>query len=97
MNLPVFTSKAGGSEPNLVGVQNPHLTQLPTVLVCPIKRDLAATSLRPRIVWAGRNYIVGCDLVRPIRRTALRLLGHLSDAESDAVLAAQLALFPQKF
>ncbi|MEQ1858590.1 MAG: hypothetical protein ABMA13_01490 [Chthoniobacteraceae bacterium] len=96
MNLPVFSSKTSGQEPNLVGVQDEGIESPPTVLVCPMRRDLHKTSLRPHVTFADRRFVVGCDLVRPIHRRVLRLLGYLSDADSRAVIATQLGIFARE-
>lgn len=86
MNLPLYTSTTDFSVPNLVGLQHPALASLPTQLVCPIRDGIALTPLREKIRWKSREFVVACDLIRPIRTTALKQLGALGNADSARVL-----------
>lgn len=85
MRLGLFTSRAG-SVPNLVSLQHPRLTALPTVLVCPMQSSLAMTPLRAKAVWGGESYVIACDLLRPINRRILRPLGELDEQSSRKIL-----------
>ena len=67
MRLPLYSSKAAGLEPNLVAIQDPHL-KIPTVLVCPVLRRIQLTALRAKIIWHDGEYVVACDLARPVNR-----------------------------
>jgi hypothetical protein len=42
--------------------------------------------LREEICWNGTTYLVACDLIRPINRKALRLLGELDEKISARIL-----------
>ena len=86
MNLPLYSSTSDISQPNLVGLQHPGLLGLPTQLVCPIRENLTLTPLRTRIRWGGIDFVVACDLLRPINSTALKRLGEVSEAESVKIL-----------
>jgi hypothetical protein len=86
MRLGLYASTPRAAGPNLVSLQDEALTFLPTVLVCPLKPAAAATDLRAEINWRDQRLIACTDLARPIRRTALRLIGHLDDAESRRVM-----------
>ena len=86
MNLPLYSSTSDISRPNLVGLQHLSLAGLPTQLVCPIRENLTLTPLRTRIRWSGFDFVVACDLLRPINSTALKRLGEVSEAESVKIL-----------
>jgi hypothetical protein len=86
MNLPLYSSTADLSRPNLVGLQHPALAGLPTQLVCPFRENLAATPLRVAIRWGGVDFVVACDLLRPINSSALTRLGELGHADSLKIL-----------
>jgi len=86
MNLPLYSSTADLSRPNLVGLQHPGLAALPTQLVCPIREGLAVTPLRTRIQWSGAHYVVACDLLRPINTMALKRVGELDKTASSELL-----------
>jgi len=92
MNLLLYSSTADPSRPNLVGLQHPGLPALPTQLVCPIREVLAVTPLRTRIQWSGADYVVACDLVRPINTMALKRVGELDKTASSEVLRTFLLL-----
>ena len=92
MRLRVYSSKPRGDEPNLVAVQDVRLTHLPTLLVCPIQRSLLPAPFRAGVSWREARYVVACDLVRPINRRVLRLLGELGDEDSHLVIEALLRL-----
>lgn len=87
MRLPLYSSRKGGTEPHLVGVQADDLTMLATILVCPLKDDLEnwCTSLRPVVKAGGIDVAVLCELVRPINRKALVQIGQLDAADSKRV------------
>ena len=86
MNLSLYSSTSDISQPNLVGLQHPGLAGLPTQLVCPIRENLTLTPLRTRIRWGGIDFVVACDLLRPINSTALKRLGEVSESESVKIL-----------
>ena len=86
MNLPLYSSTAETSRPNLVGLQHPALSALPTQLVCPLRENLSLTPLRVQIRWSGDDYLVACDLLRPINSTALKRVGELDAATSADIL-----------
>ena len=86
MRLALFSSKAKGGEPNLVAAQHPRLDSIPTVLVCPLKQGIRPVPFRPEVEWNGRDYVVMCELTRPINRRALRYLGELGSEDSAKVI-----------
>jgi mRNA-degrading endonuclease toxin of MazEF toxin-antitoxin module len=86
MNLPLYSSTADLTRPNLVGLQHPRLSGLPTQLVCPIRENLALTPLRARIHWGGLEFVVACDLLRPIHSSALKRIGELGESDSLEIL-----------
>lgn len=86
MNLPLYSSTADISRPHLVGLQHPGLAALPTQLVCPLRENLSLTPLRVKIRWSDSDYIVACDLLRPINSTALKRVGELDGAASEEIL-----------
>lgn len=86
MNLPLYSSTPDLSRPNLVGLQHPDLAGLPTQLVCPLRENLTLTPLRARIQWGGFEFVVACDLLRPINSMALKRLGELGAVDSLKIL-----------
>ena len=92
MRLALYSSKSGGSDPNLVAIQDLRFHRLPTLLVCPTKPDATRTSYRAEIVWRDKSFVVLCELARPIHRDALRLIGEASEADSRAVMTTFLKL-----
>ncbi len=86
MKLPLYSSRATGLTPNLVGIQHPVLDMLPTVLVCPIKEAETVTNVRTIIDWQGVRYTVLCDLARPVNRKALRQVGQLDLVASEKII-----------
>ena len=86
MNLPLYSSTADISRPNLVGLQHPGLAALPTQLVCPLRENISLTPLRVKIRWSGSDYVAACDLLRPIDSAALKRVGELDAATSAEVL-----------
>lgn len=95
MRLPLYCSTAKGSEPNLVGLQHPALSSLPTQLVCPLRPDISHTPIRVKILVADKEQVVACDLIRPINRKALRPMGHLDPETSARILATFLLILDQ--
>lgn len=87
MNLPLYSSTADISRPNLVGLQHPALSALPTQLVCPLRENLSLTPLRVKIRWRGDDYVVACDLLRPINTATLKRVGELDGAVSAEILS----------
>lgn len=87
MRLPLYCSTAKGTEPNLVGLQHPSLSSLPTRLVCPLRPDISLTPLREKVHIADKEHIVACDLIRPISRKTLRPMGELDPETSARILA----------
>jgi mRNA-degrading endonuclease toxin of MazEF toxin-antitoxin module len=86
MNLPLYSSTADSSRPNLVGLQHPGLAGLPTQLVCPLRENLSVTPLRVKFRWNGTDYVAACDLLRPINTMALKRVGELDSAASAEIL-----------
>jgi hypothetical protein len=86
MNLPLYSSTAELAHPNLVALQHPGLAGLPTQLVCPVRENLSLTPLRVKFQWNGNEYVVACDLLRPINTSALKLVGALDSAASAEIL-----------
>jgi mRNA-degrading endonuclease toxin of MazEF toxin-antitoxin module len=86
MNLPLYSSTADLTRPNLVGVQHPALAALPTQLVCPLRQNLSLTPLRVKLRWGGTDYVAACDLIRPINTAALKRVGELDGATSAEIL-----------
>ena len=86
MNLPLYSSTLDLTRPNLVGLQHPNLAGLPTQLVCPIRENLALTPLRARLQWGGIEFVVACDLLRPIHSSALKRIGEIGESESLKIL-----------
>jgi hypothetical protein len=84
----LYSSRLGGQLAHLVGVQATDLDMLETVLVCPLKEPEWKTSLRPQVRVEGGVRVVVCELVRPIRRSALTHTGWLDAADSRRVMAA---------
>jgi len=78
--------------PNVVGIQNPALEMLPTVLVCPIKEGEAMTNIRTALDWQGKRYTVLCELARPINRKALKYVGELDPETSERIIDAFVKL-----
>jgi hypothetical protein len=87
MRLPLYGSIEKGTEPNLVGLQHPALASLPTQLVCPLRADISHTPLREKIIIAEKEYVVACDLIRPINRRVLRPMGYLDSDSSARIIA----------
>ena len=86
MNLPLYSSMADISRPNLVGLQHPSLAALPAQLVCPLRENLSLTPLRVQIRWTGSDYVAACDLLRPINTAALQRVGELDGTASAEIL-----------
>jgi len=87
MNLPLYSSTADTSRPNLVGLQHPGLAGLPTQLACPIRQNLSLTPLRVKVRWNGSDYVAACDLLRPINTAALKRVGALDSTTSAEILS----------
>ena len=86
MSLPLYSSTADISRPNLVGLQHHGLAALPTQLVCPVRENLSLTPLRVKLRWHGVDYVVACDLVRPVNTAALKRVGQLDGTTSTETL-----------
>ena len=78
-----------------MGLQHPALATLPTQLVIPFRVGIALTPLREKAKWNGKDHIVACDLIRPIRTTALHTIGALDTETSLRVLRTFLRLLPE--
>ena len=87
MRLPLYCSTTKGTEPNLVGLQHPALSSLPTQLVCPLRTDISLTPLREKVLIADKEHVVACDLICPINRKTLRPMGELDSETSTRILA----------
>jgi hypothetical protein len=85
MTLKLYSSIAK-RKPNLVCLQADDLDFLPTVLVCPIRKDVPETIVRSQFVWEGEVFTALCELARPIRRQALHLAGRLDEPASQDVM-----------
>lgn len=94
MRLELFSSVGDQNWPNLVSMQNPKLSALPTVLVCPLKDSMGMTPLRMRFSYGGKEWVVACDLLRPIHRRVLRPVGQLDEKTSAEILATFLQILP---
>ena len=92
MKLQLFTSKRGGTEPNLVSLQNPFYHAIPTVIVCPLSSELDLTPVRTTLLWNDTEFVVGCDLARPINRRVLVPLGEAGEDVSRRVMETFLRL-----
>jgi mRNA-degrading endonuclease toxin of MazEF toxin-antitoxin module len=88
MRLALYSSTTRRDEPNYVAIQDPALTAVPTVLVCPMLRQMEWADFRATVEWGDATYIVACDLARPVHRQGLRQIGELSEKESTAVMKA---------
>ena len=86
MNLPLYSSTADTSRPNLVGLQHPELAGLPTQIVCPVRENISLTPLRVKFRWNGSDYVAACDLPRPINTVALKRVGELDTTTSAEIL-----------
>ena len=86
MNLELYSSKTGNTEPNWVAIQAADLGMLPTVLVCPLLAGEPLTALRTTAMVGRRRYVVLCDLARPINRRALAKAGVLDDSASARIM-----------
>ena len=76
----------------MIGLQDEALINVPTVLVCPLQQKMAVIPSRVRIIWEGRELVACLELARPIRRTALRAMGHLDEWHSRQVMSRFLQL-----
>jgi mRNA-degrading endonuclease toxin of MazEF toxin-antitoxin module len=94
MRLPLYASRPGAIDPNLVALRHPALSALPTVLVCPLRAGITRTPLRLEIRWSGKSLIAACDLIRPVSRKLLRVMGELDEETSQAILSTFLRLLP---
>ncbi len=92
MRLALYASTPRSTVPNLVALQDEALAALPTVLVCPLKAGVVLTAIRAQVPWGKEKLIVCTDLARPIRRAALRPMGHLDAATSQNVMERFLQL-----
>ncbi|MEO7317718.1 MAG: hypothetical protein ABIZ56_01885 [Chthoniobacteraceae bacterium] len=86
MKVELYSSVPQADAPNLVSLQDERLDFLPTVLVSPLRRVAERTAFRVLVEWRGATYIVCPELTRPIRRTALRLMGQLDPTTSRAIM-----------
>ena len=92
MRLALYASNMRATTPNLVALQDEALSALPTVLVCPLKAGVALTAVRVEVHWR-RDRLIACgELIRPIRRTALRPMGALDEATSKLIMERFLKL-----
>ena len=87
MRLALYSSVSRSDAPNLVSIQDERLDFLPTVLVCPFRRGAELTDFRVEAPWHDSTFIACPDLTRPIRRTGLRLMGHLDETSSQAIVS----------
>ncbi|NBT90400.1 MAG: hypothetical protein EBT50_06150 [Verrucomicrobia bacterium] len=94
MRLELFSSARDKNVPNLVSLQNPKLSAVPTVLVCPMKESITVTPLRVAVNHGNRKLTVACDLLRPIHRQVLRPMGQLDERTSREILRTFLRMLP---
>ena len=94
MRLELFSSVRDKNVPNLVSLQNPKLSALPTVLVCPMKESITVTPLRVAVNYGNRKFTVACDLLRPIHRQVLRPAGQLDERTSREILRTFFRMLP---
>ena len=87
MRLKLYSSRRGEPAPNLVAIQAEELDMLPTVLVCPFQVGFPLTRVRVAVEWSGQEYVVLCELARPIHRRGLVPAGELSENDSERVMA----------
>ena len=92
MKLKLYSSHPPGDIPNLVSVQHPSLNVLPTVLVCPLKPGEAVTEVRTTLKWEEDEFVVLCDLVRPINRQVLTEVGEVDEGTSNEIIEKVLTL-----
>ena len=85
MRLKLYSS-IGKQLPNLVCLQADDLEFLPTVLVCPIIENAPETIVRSQFISGDKAFTAFCELARPIRRQALRLVGYLDESVSRDVM-----------
>ena len=88
MRLALYCSIPRTDEPNYVAIQDQALAAIPTVLVCPMLRQMEWADFRTKVQWGDVTYIVACDLVRPVHRQGLRQIGELGEVASSAVMKA---------
>jgi mRNA-degrading endonuclease toxin of MazEF toxin-antitoxin module len=94
VRLQIFSSTGNRDVPNLVGLQHPALSGLPTQLVCPVRAGISLTPLRVEMMWGEQKFVIACDLIRPIRSTALKPLGRLDLETSHRVLVTFNKMLP---
>ena len=92
MRLPLYSSTSRSETPNLAGLQDEAMHRIPTVLVCPLRTGLKLTHARLEIEHEKSTLIACPDLVRPIRRTALRFIGRLNEVHSREIMRLFLGL-----
>ncbi len=97
MRLALYRATRNGKEPTYVSIQDPQLTQLPTILVCPMQRKLEWNVFRAKVEWNDATYTVATDLARPVRRSGLVPMGEVSEEPSRAVLRAFESLLARDF
>ena len=81
-------------EPHLGSLQNPKLTALPTVLVCPLKESFSPSPLRVAVRHGQREIIPAGNLLRPIPWEALRPMGQLDEKTSREIPGTFLKMLP---
>jgi len=92
MRLPLFSSVPRGDTPNLIGIQDEAITNIPTVLVCPLRAGLKLTPVRVEVHRNGKSLIACPELSRPIHRSGLRYLGRLDTDVSRELMERFRAL-----
>ncbi len=76
----------------MIALQNPLFLAIPTVLVCPLSDELDLTPARTILHWEDNEFVVGCDLARPINRRVLTLIGEAEEEVSRRVMETFLRL-----
>lgn len=86
MRLKLYSSRRGNPAPHLVAIQSDDLDMLATVLVCPLQAGFPLTRLRVAVKLSGRDFVVLCELARPIHRRVLLPAGELNEDDSRQVI-----------
>ena len=91
MKLPVYSSRTNDSSPTYVRIQALDLDMLPSVLVCPLKlasdENARLTSVRVPLRFGDKDYIVYCDLMRPVGVDLLKPQGTVTGKCASRIMA----------
>jgi len=86
VKLSLYSSRRRNTAPHLVAIQSEELDMLATVLVCPLRDDVPLTRVRARVTVSGKDFVVMCELARPIHRRAVQRVGELFQEDSALVM-----------